>query len=226
MKFCKSCNKIKNNFCKDSKSKDGLQSYCKDCKNQNKKNPRKERISKFEQLLNRLENYKKIDINYWSEMELTGYCKNIFSLKIIEVCEDDEKSYKNQSTPSHHPEVKIIEKLIKNNNYNIILVKEYIDWFKTTKRSKLNTLKTLLREEYFKQFEERKINIIKYGSENLDRTTNLPENIKSLSKYIPKSISLETYGDLAFIYNVPEYYILVDKFIPNHIKDILPTISN
>jgi len=117
----------------------------------------------------------------------------------------------NSQTAGKSFEIFIIKKISILMSSSPEIIRDYIDWIFKEKiikqRKNIRSISFLAREENLQEY---KLNILLNNgrNNNIDRSTLLPDKYKEIFSLL--NLSINTYGDLAFIYkmeNMPNEYI-------------------
>lgn len=145
------------------------------------------------------EKFKEIDtleVANWNGTHLLAY----FCKKYKEQYQTNYKFKFNSTAPSKCFEVFQIKKLSCMLTSQPILLKEYIDWIYLNKvvkaKRKLTSISFMTNEGVVNEY---KLNVLLSNNKNsnIDRSTPLPENYKSI--FVEAGLDIKTYGDLAFL---------------------------
>ena len=142
-----------------------------------------------------------LDVKDWKSLHLISY----FCKKYYETYNVKYKFKFNSSSPSKCFEVFQIKKLASMLTAKPELLKEYIDWvyrFKVVKaKRRLTSISFMTVEGVVNEY---KFNILlaQKDNGNIERTTPLPETY--ISPFRDAGFFANTYGDLAFLYQMPD----------------------
>lgn len=137
-----------------------------------------------------------LDIKLWKPAHILGY----FCKKYKEQYNTNYQFKFNSPSPIKSFEVFQIKKLASTLTSNPQLLKDYIDWIYLNKvvkaKRKLTSISFMTNDGIVNEY---KFNVLLSNKKNLnvDRSTPLPENYKSIFK--EANVNISTYGELAFI---------------------------
>lgn len=167
----------------------------------------------------RLEQFSKLPLEQWTEYHFLGYLISKTYLTLIPVDRDvpkTEYTYKEGTSPSKHPELRLMRNIIRRlyackdkrmpKDYDRSRILAYLDYCISKGGDKAYTLKYFESNKLFHGFKAMQAKQLA-NTHTVDRTTPLPPELKLLGA--------TTYGDLAFMVQVPEYL--------NQLLPLLPT---
>jgi hypothetical protein len=157
---------------------------------------------KYKQLFEKFKDIDSLDISKWKVPHILGYfCRKYYNTYGVKY-----KFKFNSPAPSKSFEVFQVKKLASNLTSNPVLLKEYIDWVYDTKvikaKRRLTSISFMTVEGVMNEY---KFNVLlKQNNINdtVDRSTPLPDKYKTIFNGIGYPIN--TYGDLAFLHNMPD----------------------
>jgi len=140
-----------------------------------------------------------LPIKEWKPTHLIGY----FSKKYYEQYKTKYKFKFNSPVPSKCFEVFQIKKLASMLSSNPEILKDYIDWVYETRvikaKRRLTSISFMTVEGIVNEY---KFKVLLAQPDNkIDRTTLLPDKYKNV--FVSKGFDVSTYGDIAFLYNIP-----------------------
>ena len=153
----------------------------------------------YERFFNKFKNIDTKDITEWSSTELIGYfCKKYYDHYNV-----NYKFKFNSSAPSKCFEVFQMKKLANLLSSNPKILKEYIDWVYDTRvvkaKRRLTSISFMTVEGIVNEY---KFKVLLAQPDNkIDRTTPLPDKYKNI--FNNKGFEVSTYGDIAFLNNIP-----------------------
>jgi retron-type reverse transcriptase len=156
---------------------------------------------KYEKFFKKFEEISILNPSSWNVTHLLGY----FCKKYKEQYQTEYKFKFNSPTPSKCFEVFQIKKLAMNLTSDPTLLKEYIDWVYDNKvvkaKRKLTSISFMTNEGIVNEY---KINVLLSNDDKpgIDRTTPLPNKYKIVFETI--GFPINTYGELAFIYQMDD----------------------
>lgn len=163
--------------------------------------------SNYEKFFQKMLEFKSLDSSKWNKNHLIGY----FCQKYYDKYNELYNFKFNTEQPSKCFEIFIMNKILIGLSSDPVIIKKYIDWVFDTKvknaKRKLTSISFLTNESEMNFFKTKYLN----NSFQVDRTTSLPDNVKSI-------VSLNTYGDLAFM-------LAIDCEESNKIKELLASIN-
>lgn len=135
----------------------------------------------------------------WKPTHLIGY----FCKKYHDQYKTKYKFKFNSPTPSKCFEVFQIKKLASMLSADPEILKEYIDWVYENRvikaKRRLTSISFMTVEGIVNEY---KFKVLLAQPDNkIDRTTPLPDKYKNV--FVDKGFDVSTYGDIAFLYNVP-----------------------
>lgn len=182
---------------------------------------------KYQKFFEKFKEINTTEISSWKGVHLLGY----FCKKYQEQYQVNYKFKFNTPIPSKCFEVFQIKKLALQLTADPILLKEYIDWIflkAVQGKRKFTSISFITNEKILQEYKFTVLLINKQSPQVISRSTPLPEEYKSL--FFNTKYPIETYGDLAFVYQAcdilsPE---LIEVFLQlEHLgfdKNILNTI--
>lgn len=154
---------------------------------------------KYKKFFETFQEIDKLENTQWKVAHIIGYFCRMYYKQY-------GKNYQfkfNSELPSKCFEVFQVKKLAMQLTSKADLLKAYIDWIFVNKipntKRRITSISFLTKEDIVNEY---KINVLlagnDTGSNNVDRSTLLPEKYKSI--FSNTKYNIETYGDLSFIY--------------------------
>lgn len=143
-----------------------------------------------------------LDVEQWKPVHILAY----FCKKYKETYQVDYKFKFNSPSPSKCFEVFQVKKLAYMLTEQPKLLRDYIDWIYINKvvkaKRRLTSISFMTNENIVNEY---KMNVLLSGKKNLgvSRTTSLPEIYKKIFQE-KANVNLETYGELAFLFQMVE----------------------
>lgn len=153
----------------------------------------------YKKLFEKFKEIETIETSKWNTNHILGY----FVKKYKQQYNTDYKFKFNTPQPSKCFEIFQVKRLANFLSSDPNILKEYIDWIFQNKvvkaKRKLTSISFMTLESVVNEY---KINFALNPNQAINRTTNIPSKYKNI---FPNTLShVNTYGDLAFIYQVPE----------------------
>jgi len=153
----------------------------------------------YEKFFCRFDNINNKEVKTWKAPELIGY----FIKKYYDQYKTKYKFKFNSPVPSKCFEVFQIKKLASMLSSDPEILKDYIDWVYENRvikaKRRLTSISFMTVEGIVNEY---KFKVLLAQPDNkIDRTTPLPDKYKNV--FVGKGFDVSTYGDIAFLYNVP-----------------------